>query len=224
MPGLLSQGQTIQPTSTNPLKYLGPGPGPGPGGTPPPGFPAVSNPQAIDPSNPQPGAITGPNPDKTLGKSNPLPGQNYLPQNFSDLYNSQLTRTPDWYASTLNYGVGQPNVPFNAEGSGQAGSNDPMLAAIQGQAQRNYGNASRSLQVQNAAAAAPMASAEETVAAKEMGAEYANDVQNFNQQYQYELQRQNLFNEYNTAVNQTTAQVMGQIFQGVGALGMAAAG
>lgn len=200
MPGLLPQGyQQIQ----SPQQMGGVGPSPG-------------SQVASQAANVSTGTSVVPlNPSSTLSRNNPLPGQNYLPTGFSDLSNAKLGETSDWFSQQMNHGLGQPANNFSTTNTGQAGSSDPMVQAIQGMAAKNYGSSLTGLQNQNNQAATVANSNQETGAANLMGADYANQVQNFNQQYTYEIQRNNLYNQYITNLNNAQAGVIGSVLGGI---------
>lgn len=153
----------------------------------------------------------GPNMGGPMGKNNPLPGQNYYAGAASDLANEQAGRGTGFYSDKMNYGVG--DQPLQAQHS-----NDPMVQALQGQYSGQLDNQVNAIRHQNENAAVTAGSNEQSQAMNEKSQIYQNEVKNFNEQYAYEMKRQNLYNQWRRAKDQAEAGLYGAIFSGVGGI------
>lgn len=169
------------------------------------------------PQNVNPNPNFGFDPTQPLGPNNHLPGQNYFDQSIdARLIPGQQARGNSFYENALNYGLDKSGVPFSSGAPGQADSNDPMIKALQGQYERNVGQDLQGLMTQNRVNAPLMTAQEQGTVAGELGAEYQNQVSNYNQQLAYESERYNLMNQYNTAMNQAQSGLFGSLFSGIG--------
>lgn len=150
-----------------------------------------------------------------LSQSNALPGQNYFSSAVDNtLIPSQLSRGASFYSGSLNYGGGNSGI---AEPN-TVNSSDPMAAALANRYQGTVDNAKNAITTSNNVNAPVMASNNLSTVGNELNAEYQNQVQNFAQQYQFETQRQNLYNQYQTAQTQAQQGLLGSIFSGIGAV------
>lgn len=167
-------------------------------------------------------AWTNTNLSQPLGPGNALPGQNYFSPSTQGLISQQESQAnPGFYESTLNQGIGG-NQGIAAPNT--VNSSDPMAQALASRYGAQTQQAQQAIKTQNDVNAPVQASAEQSTVENELGAEYQNQVNNFNQQYQFEIQRQNLMNQWQTAQNQAQAGIFGSLFSGVGsAAGSAAA-
>lgn len=157
-----------------------------------------------------------------LGSGNALPGQNYFSPSTQGLISQQESQAnPGFFESTLNRGIGG-NQGIAAPNT--VNSSDPMAEALANRYGAQTQQAQQALTTQNDVNAPVQASAEQSTVENELGAEYQNQVNNFNQQYQFEIQRQQLLNQWQTAQNQAQAGIFGAIFSGIGALGGGALG
>lgn len=157
----------------------------------------------------------------TLSRENPLPGQNYFDKTIdSDLIPQQQNRD---FEGILNHGVGDSQLG-GAGGMGFGGGDDPMVKALTSRYDDQSKNAVKTITDKNAANAPAMKSGEQSTISQELSAERANDVQNFNAQYAYQLQRHNIYNEWLNANAQATSALQGAMFSGMGALGGAMIG
>lgn len=163
-----------------------------------------------------PTSMAGVNLSGALSKNNPLPGQNYFdPSVDSRLIPEQQNRD---FKGLLNYGVGKDDVGGTG-GAGFASGTDAMATALSNRYQGQAKTAIQSVTDKNAATALTDASGNEATISKELAAERSNDVQNFNAQYAYQVQRQNLYNQWQTAIQQQQSAIYGSIFGGIGKLG-----
>ncbi len=162
-------------------------------------------------------SVTGFDPSQTLSQSNPLPGQNYYdPQIDKSLIPAQQGRTAETYGQQFNYGI-NPDKGEISGFQGLPGSNsDPMVQAINNQAERQTAGALRGITTQNQQAGTMAAAHEQNIVGEEAGAEYHNQVQNFNQQYQYQMARYDLVSKYNTAKAGAQSALWGTVFGGLG--------
>lgn len=163
---------------------------------------------------------TGPaDPSATLGQNNALPGQSYYDPSVSQIEAGQQKLGAN-AEGLLNYGLDQPGAAVPAT----LKSNDPMVTALSQRYTTSNANNTASLKAGNAAQAPVTNSSEQGAAASEANQVYQNQVSNFNQQYAYEMQRQNLYSQWQLAQSQATAGILGSIFSGIGAVGGAIIG
>jgi hypothetical protein len=153
--------------------------------------------------------------DKDLSKENPLPGQNYHPEEMAQLNTEQLGRGEDFYSGHLNEGVGEGMLATDH-------SNDPMVQALQGgyngyQSQQKED--SEAVKTRNSLNAPMMKADADTKAAGQLGAQYQNEVSNFNEQYAYQMKRHAMLNQWKVAKARAEAGMYGAIFSGIGAAG-----
>lgn len=165
--------------------------------------------------------LSGTDFSKDLSKTNPLPGQNYFdPSVDTTLIPQQQGRD---YEGLLNHGVGHDDIGGTG-GAGFAGGDDAMAKALGSRYEDQTKNAIKTVTDKNAATALTDESGNEATISHELAAERQNDVQNFNAQYAYQIQRQNLFNQWETAKQQAQSAVFGAVFGGLGKLGGAVLG
>lgn len=150
---------------------------------------------------------------KDLSKENPLPGQNYFPDEIANLNKEQLGRGEDFYTDHQNYGVGEGMLaPDNSQ--------DPMVQALQGgyngYDQQQKADA-QAVKTRNELNAPMMKSEAEGKAAAQLGTQYQKEVQNFNEQYAYQLKRHAMLNQWKIAKARAQAGLYGAIFSGIGA-------
>ncbi len=162
---------------------------------------------------------TAPDYSKDLSQDNPLPGQHYFDKSIdTTLIPQQADRD---VKGILSYGLGEgPDLGGNAPLHGD----DPMVKALGQRYQTQTDTALRGLK-QNIDVNAPVNQAkQDTTTAGEMAAEYNNQVQNFQQQYAYQVQRYNMYNQYQTALNNASSSLIGAILGGIGSIGGAVVG
>jgi hypothetical protein len=175
----------------------------------------------VDPVDPESNPFAKTDFSKTLGRDNALPGQNYFdPAIDKTLIPSQLERDSKFYSDTLNHGVGNNDVPQPNTVHGD----DPMTKALASRYEGQVNDSVRSVKTQNDVTSHAMASDNMSRVGSELGAEYQNEVQNFSEQYNFEMQRQNLYNQWKTAQSQATQGLFGAIFSGLGSVGGAVIG
>jgi hypothetical protein len=178
-----------------------------------------------DPGAGAPGYLSG-----DLSKSNPLPWQQYMPGQITDSTNpnsivsQQLTKGPEYFQNTLNnanvVGSKQPMFNQNFTGSGAPGqAPSGQNAAIAQSAEGNVDRNQMALQT-NAQQASPMLYSQmQGQAGSEMGAAQNLALQNFQAQYQFQLQRQNLYNQWRSTQNQASLGYLNSLTGGLGSMG-----
>jgi len=166
-------------------------------------------------------ALPGTDLNSQLSQQNHLPGQNYFdPSVNSSLIPAEQQKTAGYYQGALNQNV----TPNSVSGPSSINSSDPMVQALSNRYNTQTQTAVNSITGQNNANAPVLASANESAMEGQLGAEYNNQVQNFAQQYAFEINRQTLYNNWQTAQNQAQSGLYGQIFGGIGKAGGTAAG
>jgi len=145
--------------------------------------------------------------NKTLSKDNALPGQAYHPKEVADLNAEQLKRGEDFYTDKQNYGIGEPALA-------QESSNDPMVQALQGNYDKEYKQEAEGLKTRNSMNSTMMQASQRGEAASQLGTQRSNEIQNFNQQYAFQLKRKALYNAQIMAQDKADAAVIGTIFSG----------
>lgn len=149
---------------------------------------------------------------KDLSKENPLPGQNYHPKELEDLNYEQLGRGEDFYSGHANEGVGEGMLSPDH-------SKDPMVQALQGgyngYDQQQKADA-QAVKTRNELNATMQKSEAEGRAASQLSSQYQNEIQNFNEQYAYQIKRQAMLNQWHIAKQRAEAGIYGAIFSGVG--------
>jgi hypothetical protein len=99
-----------------------------------------------------------------------------------------------------------------------------MAAAINQKYSDESQHSLRGIVSQTKAQAPVMEGANNAHASAQLGAVYANQVQNFNQQYAFQMQRYNMYKQWETAKAQAENAIWGAIFNGAGNLITSAAG
>lgn len=155
--------------------------------------------------------------DEDLSRSNALPGQAYHPEGLYDLNRDQINRDSNFFTERQNYGVGEGSL-------GADYTNDPMVQALNAGWDDTYNTAAQGIKTRNEMDSAAMESSQKTKAAEQAGAQYQNEVKNFQEQYAFQLRRHALLNQYKLAKKRAEAAAMGQIFGGVITVGAAVAG
>ncbi len=154
-----------------------------------------------------------------LGRDNPLPTQQYFPQATAGLIQDQMGRDSSFYEKNLNHGLDNTGLMLT-------GSTDPMAKALEGQFAGNVNTAKESLKTQNRLGAPLMASKEQTGAVGHEAERHQNEVQNFNEQFQYQVQRQNMYNQWKAQKDRQEASILGKIGEAalaIGTLGLSSA-
>lgn len=165
--------------------------------------------------------LTGTDWTSPLSRTNRLPGQNYFDTSVDETLIPQQTNRD--FEGELDYGLDKNDLG----GTGDAGftsGNDPMASALSARYEEQANNSLQSVLAQNREHGVVAKSGAENTASRELSAERQNEVQNFNAQYSYQIQRQNLYNQYQQALSQAQAGLFGAIFGGIGAIGGAVLG
>lgn len=165
---------------------------------------------------------------KDLSEQNHLAGQNYYDQGVQGpggLIDRQANRSAgnsDFFKDTLSHGLNPgDNNQLGAIGGDQS---DPMAKALSSRYQQKYETNLGGVKAQNDVNAKVQNSANESQVSSELQSVYSTDEQNYAQQYQFQVNRQKLNNDYVNAQNAANAQLYGQIFSGIGAVGGTIAG
>lgn len=169
------------------------------------------------------------NPFNPLSQENPLSWQTYFPKDVydqgrssSDMVNQAMSRGlegSDYTSKTLNYGAGD-KVNTNEQMPSQYGS--PMEKALQARSSRQSEQQLANIRAQQGAAIPEMESNEARRAGNMIASIQQNKMQNFKEQYAYQVQRAQIYNQWLTAKSQATAGFLGSIFGTVGMIGAAA--
>lgn len=172
-------------------------------------------------------AINAATPDwltKNLNRQNPMPWENYLPDEIANSSNSLAAndlakaRTPGYLTGQVLNGVGAAST--NNMGAGNSlGAANPMGSAIAKRYQAGLGNKLATIQSQVQASEPTMQSQELNRAAQMFGSDQAIAQANFKEQYNYETQRNQLYNQYKNALSAGTASTVGQVIGGAVAAG-----
>lgn len=166
----------------------------------------------VNPNNMLPKDMT-----KELSRENPLPGQNYYDPSAEELTKDQMGRDANFFTENLNYGVGKGGLSADY-------SNDPMVQALQGGWETERNTSAEATKERNSLNAPMMESEQKGKAAAESGAMYQNEVQNFQEQYAYQMKRQAMLNQWKIAKARAEAGLYGAMFSGVAAVGGALLG
>ncbi len=155
--------------------------------------------------------------DEELSRENPLPGQNYFDPKAEELASEQMGRGADFFTGNLNYGIGKPGLSAD-------NSTDPMVRALNQGWDSEYNTGAEATKTRNELTAPMRESEQKGRAAAQSGAMYQNEVQNFQEQYAFQLKRQAMLNQWKIAKARAEAGLYGAIFSGVGAAGGAILG
>lgn len=165
--------------------------------------------------------LTGTDWSAPLNRENRLPGQEYFDTSVND--NLIPQQTGHNFEAQLGYGVGKDDLGGTG-GAGFAAGNDPMAQALSARYEDQASNTVRGVLAGNKERGEVMQSGAENAVSHELAAERQNDVQNFNAQYAYQVQRQNLLNQYQSAKAQAEAGLYGAVFGGIASIGGAVLG
>lgn len=158
-----------------------------------------------------------------LSKSNPLPWQKYIDPSISgdsnDIVNQQLNRNnSDYYDASFNRGV--DFSPPKAAPTGNA-----MLDAINNKYASQYGTKYSGLALESDTKKPAWQSSQLNRTAGVLGTVQANEMQNFREQFQYQQQRQQLYQQWKSAQDQAKGSFLSSILQiGLGAIATFATG
>lgn len=158
-------------------------------------------------------------PNKPLSKTNRLKGQNYFDDSIREgLIKSQESRN---YEDILGHGLSDKGE-FSLQQMALPGeANDPMIKAITAQAEREMSPSLRRITAGVKDAAKMEEGAKQRRIADEEFAVYQNEVQNYMQQYEYQVRKYQMITAYTAAKEQAEAQLWGSIFSAYGsAVGM----
>lgn len=154
-----------------------------------------------------------------LSRQNPLPWQAYLPNEIANSAGGLAEgiqakgEDPNYLKGQLMQGVSQDSTTHLGAGS-SLGANSPMSSAISKRYQNSLGNKLSQFQNTANASADSMRSQEENKAAQMYGSDQQIAQANYKEQYQYQMQRQQLYNAYQNANNAADSQMISQIIQG----------
>lgn len=141
---------------------------------------------------------------ENLSEQNALPWQKYFDKNVSDtntpgsLVNGQLDRGKDYYENTRNAGLDNVNVPMRTTPL-SGGQNNPMSDAIASKYQRDVGGKLNMLKTNNQNQSEMDYSSSQGKAAKLMQLSQANKNKNFMEQYDFQMKRYNLHQQWDAA-------------------------
>lgn len=152
-----------------------------------------------------------------LSPTNPLPWQKYVDENptvgtVSDSINR--AKDPSQYENTLNYGLSNKPISGYESNLGMQGT-DPMVGALNEKYQRDVGDKVQGIKSQNAANQPAYESGELGKAGKVVSAIQNNALTNFKEQYQFQMQRYNLYQQWQAQQNGAIGSFIG------GAIGIA---
>lgn len=147
--------------------------------------------------------------DENLGKDNPLPWQQYYdkgvvdPSNSDSLVSRQLARGEDYYKNTANHGLNDQPMDVAMPGfTGGSGRQSPMSEAISRKYQKDVSGKLRGMQTQNEANAPLQRSKALSQAEHVMTSAQQLENKNFQDQYAFQMQRWNLQQQHNAALEQ----------------------
>ncbi len=169
--------------------------------------------------------VTGFDPSKPLSKDNRLPGQNYWdPSIENELLPAQSKRDANHYTEAFNAGISQNELGISSPGGLPGDDSDPMVAAINKKQENDSESYLRGITTRNEHRATVEATENQNTVAREAAAVYQNEVQNYQQQYAYQLERYRIHEQYKAAQSQAEATLWGSVFGGIGKVGGAALG
>lgn len=161
----------------------------------------------------------------TLSPTNLLPGQRILDPTTQGLINTQLTQAYQDPTSTWMKGVDQSNFlgnPHPLSNSLQTGQDDAFTSALQRNNQNNYNDSLTALKSNLAFQAPQNQMAQMNQASGELAMNEQLKIKNYEQQYQYMLQRQTLDNQAIMAQNAGRSSVLNGVMAGAFAIAAAA--
>lgn len=169
---------------------------------------------------------------QNLSEQNKLPWQQYFSPAVSDTTNPdslasrQISRGPGYYKRTSQYNVAQVPTDFHATPQ-TGGQVDPMADAIARKYKRDVSGKLQTMQDKSDVQSTVDYSTAQGRAGQVLGMAQQIKNKNFLEQYQFQLQRQQLQQQYENAKRQADAALTGDIINGFGgvfSLGMNAAG
>lgn len=184
----------------NPMKPFNPAP-PSQYGPPVPTGAGVGGAPLFNNSPDDPGYLT-----KDLSKDNALPWQKYFDPSVTDtndpnsMASKALARGQDYYTNTAALGVDDAghSIAFQSTPLTGGGSN-PMSDAISRKYQKDVNSKLTNMQTQREAEAPMQYSKGMSRTAALLGAQQENEMKNFNEQYQFQMNRYNMYNQWRQA-------------------------
>ena len=158
---------------------------------------------------------------QNLSESNPLPWQQYFNPLIGDTNQEgswatqTLKRGPSYYSDTEGYGVGKN--PINAGAPQLSGARaNPMSTAIASKYQRDTDSKLQKMRTNREMDSAVKYSSAIGKVGQVLGSAQGLANRNYQEQFQFQQQRQQLFDQWRQHVAQQEAAYTQQILQGIG--------
>ena len=171
------------------------------------------------PVTPQPTVIdtgsvkrtTGTDYSRELSEQNALPWQRYLGTDISrDLPQQMINQgaTPDYYLNTTNRNV---NDKLSLPTVDPLGSKSPMMSAINKRYEKRFDDSMKSFRANQGYDASKYQADQLTDANKIMAAVEQNKMQNFKEQWDFQMQRYERYNAWKRAESEARSNVICQV-------------
>lgn len=155
---------------------------------------------------------------RDLSKANSLPGQQYVDEGLINSANKAVLNTakgiqgPDSRSNVLSHGLMSNSIDGYASALGTDVGGDPMMSAFRGKADKYLTNQNTTRNVQNAIGEMPYQSQKLKSYGDFLAAAKQKELQNFQEQYQFQMNRANQFQQYQAQQEANKAQFLSSLF------------